>query len=235
MDFCTVGCHTIFISFLGTSIFCCILKLSNSFMHFSPQQPSPSHFFSRAGELNIFFAVLPATSHELSLHFDIVFDTENMGLVNAQSSCWFCASNVCVRTWDVVGRYKRRGDLWDKQREDAFCRNIKVYLNYTWPPTKCDLDFDLTVKNEMSFVFYYIDFFFLKNKSDLSGRSDNGITFYGGPFLASPQLLCCCWWRRRCWLWSFKNLIVLRVTTTIHIHTHHICGWGHLYLRRFIA
>ena len=59
MDFCTVGCHTIFISFLGTSIFCCILKLSNSFMHFSPQQPSPSHFFSRAGELNIFLRCCP--------------------------------------------------------------------------------------------------------------------------------------------------------------------------------
>ena len=51
------------------------------------QQASTSHFFSRAEELNIFCAVLPATSHELCLHFDIVFDTENMGLVYAQSSC----------------------------------------------------------------------------------------------------------------------------------------------------
>lgn len=141
--------------------------------------PSPSYFFSLLlVQIWTFFALCPNKSRAEPRFWHCVWHWKYIrGLVYAQGALFHVAFvHQTLRSDEVKIKV---GDLWagthNKQALDALWRNISIKvideknnnLNCTRPSKQklWSRHLDLTVKNEMSFVFYYIDFFsFLPQK-----------------------------------------------------------------------
>ena len=118
---------------------------------------------------------------------------------------FLCNAHCCIQRWSTGDKWWRGWFVGRKMKRST----IKVILCCSFPkkwfvriavisrrprpilwfqsltsPSRRDL----TVKNEMSFVFYHLTFFFFLKKIQIRSQwqvCDNGITFYGGSLLAS--------------------------------------------------